>query len=75
MLDTIALETSCRLAEKVNPDFIEVLPGILPSYINRINETTGTEIIAGGLIESRQEIEQAIRAGAKAVTTSKKELW
>ncbi len=75
LLDTIALETSYKLAKKIQPDFIEILPGVLPTFIKKVNEDTKIDIIAGGLIYEEQEITSAIDAGAKAVTTSRKELW
>ena len=32
-------------------------------------------IVAGGLIETKEEIAEAIISGAEAVSTGKKELW
>ena len=76
LLDTIALETSYKLAEKIRPDFIEVLPGIvLPHLIAKVNRDTGIPVIAGGLIHEKEEVEHVLAAGAKAVTTSREELW
>jgi glycerol uptake operon antiterminator len=75
LLDTIALETSYKLAEKVKPDFIEVLPGVIPHLIKEVNEATGIPIIAGGLLRTEEEVEQVLQAGAIAVTTSRKNLW
>jgi glycerol uptake operon antiterminator len=75
LLDTIALETSYKLVEKVKPDFIEVLPGVVPHLINEVNEATGIPIIAGGLLRTREEVDQVLTAGAIAVTTSRKNLW
>lgn len=75
LLDTIALETSYKLAKKVNPDFIEVLPGVVPHLIKRVNRETGIPIIAGGLIHEKEEVEIVLAAEAKAVTTSREELW
>jgi glycerol uptake operon antiterminator len=75
LLDTIALETSCKLAKKVSPDFIEVLPGVVPHLIEKVNCETGIPVIAGGLIDAKEEVENALAGGAKAVTTSRSELW
>ncbi|MGM0877507.1 MAG: glycerol-3-phosphate responsive antiterminator [Bacillota bacterium] len=76
LLDTIAVETSYKLAAKINPDFIEVLPGIvLPYLIEKVNHDTGIPVIAGGLIHKKEEVENVLAAGAKAVTTSREELW
>ncbi|MBM7606198.1 glycerol uptake operon antiterminator [Metabacillus crassostreae] len=75
LLDTIALETGYKLIQKVQPKFIEVLPGCVPHLIERISKETGLPIIAGGLITNNDEVESVLSAGAKAVTTSRKELW
>ncbi|GGH74994.1 glycerol uptake operon antiterminator [Pullulanibacillus pueri] len=75
LLDSIALETSYRLTNKVNPDYIEVLPGLVPDLIREVNEKTGIPVIAGGLIRTKQNVEDALACGATAVTTSNPELW
>jgi glycerol uptake operon antiterminator len=75
LLDTIAIETSYKLAERVHPDFIEVLPGCVPHLIEKVNIETGISVIAGGLITKKEEINSVLASGAKAVTTSRKDLW
>ncbi|SER76177.1 glycerol-3-phosphate responsive antiterminator [Salipaludibacillus aurantiacus] len=75
LLDSIALESSYNMLETIQPDCIEVLPGIIPHIIQEIYEKTNTPIIAGGLIRTEKEVQAAIDAGATAVTTSNKELW
>ncbi|MCG3082934.1 glycerol-3-phosphate responsive antiterminator [Anoxybacillus sp. LAT_35] len=75
IIDSNAFERSVQLVEKTNPDYIEVLPGVVPKVISQLHERTGKEIIAGGLIENETEVEAAIAAGAVAVTTSNVELW
>lgn len=75
LLDTIALQKSYTLLERTQPDYIEVLPGVLPSLIKEVQERTGIPIISGGLIRTPAEVEEALKAGAKAVTTSHPALW
>lgn len=75
LLDTNALEKSYAMFERTKPDFIEVLPGVIPHIITEVSERTGIPIFAGGLIRTVNDVEQAIRAGASAVTTSNAELW
>jgi glycerol uptake operon antiterminator len=75
LLDTHALETSYRLLETCRPDFIEVLPGIIPHMIQEVHQHTGIPVLAGGLIRTHEEVENAISAGAVAVTTSNRSLW
>jgi glycerol uptake operon antiterminator len=75
LIDSHALEKSYKLIEKTRPDFIEVLPGAMPAMITEVKERVKTPILAGGLIRSVEEVENALNAGADAITTSKRELW
>jgi len=75
LLDTNALEKSYKLLERTEPDYIEVLPGVMPHIIAEVYERTGIPIFAGGLIRTVDDVEQALQAGAIAVTTSRTELW
>ncbi|MFS0881760.1 glycerol-3-phosphate responsive antiterminator [Metabacillus niabensis] len=75
LLDSTSLEKTYKLIPKIQPDYIEILPGIIPSLINEVREKTGVPILAGGLIKNEQHVIQALEAGATAVTTSRQELW
>ena len=52
-----------------------VMPGLVPKAIVRLKEELRLPVIAGGMITERREVEEAIRAGALAVSTSAPELW
>lgn len=75
LLDTNALEKGYEIVSKINPDYIEVLPGVMPHIIQEVSEKTRVPVFAGGLIRSVNDVEQAILAGASAVTSSRKDLW
>ena len=75
LLDSNAVNKTCEVINKVQPDFIEVLPGVIPHMITEVNERTGIQVFAGGLIRTVEDVNNAIEAGAIAVTTSKRELW
>lgn len=75
LIDTIALEKSYSLIDKTTPDYIELLPGIIPEMIEEVYERTKVPVITGGLIRKEHEILAAIEAGAVAVTTSDKKVW
>lgn len=51
------------------------MPGIMPSIIKQLAEEIEFPIIAGGLIQTREDAEIAIRAGASAISTSHYEVW
>lgn len=75
MLDSHALEKSYKLVEKTQPDYIEVLPGAMTWMIQEVKERLQIPVFAGGLIRTADEVQSALKAGAEAITTSKKELW
>lgn len=75
VLDSLALETGIQNAKMTEPDYIELLPGIVPPAVKEVFEATNIPIITGGLIKRKEEVEQAFAAGAVGVTTSKKDLW
>ena len=75
VLDTSSIEKSFSLIERTKPDYIEVLPGIMPKVIKEIRNRTQKEVFAGGLIDTVEEVEQAYEAGAITITTSNKKLW
>ncbi|TCI56259.1 glycerol-3-phosphate responsive antiterminator [Exiguobacterium sp. SH1S21] len=75
LIDSSSLEKSYRLINRTQPDYIEVLPGLVPKYIRLVKEQTGIPVFAGGLITSLDEVEQALAAGATVVTTSDQTLW
>ncbi|MDC3412142.1 glycerol-3-phosphate responsive antiterminator [Aquibacillus sp. 3ASR75-11] len=75
VLDSHALDHNIKIMNNVKPDYIEVLPGLVPKMIKEINERTGLPIVAGGLIRTKEDIQNAYDGGAMAVTTSRTDLW
>jgi glycerol uptake operon antiterminator len=75
LIDSHALENSYKLIEKTLPDFIEVLPGAMPQMIKEVKDRVKVPIFAGGLIRTPEDVQNALDAGAAAITTSKRELW
>lgn len=75
MLDSLAMETGIQNAKSTKPDYIELLPGVIPKAVREVKEATRLPVITGGLIKCQEEVEQAFLAGAAGVTTSKKDLW
>ncbi|MGG3941170.1 glycerol-3-phosphate responsive antiterminator [Peribacillus psychrosaccharolyticus] len=75
LIDSHAVEKTYKLVERTKPDYIEVLPGAMPWMIKEVKERLNTPILAGGLIRTSDEVNNALQAGASAITTSKQELW
>lgn len=75
LLDSLALDNSYAQIEKTKPDFVELLPGIMPVIIKEFAEAASVPVISGGLIRTEDDIRLALEAGAVAVTTSRRSLW
>ncbi|MBD5132888.1 MAG: glycerol-3-phosphate responsive antiterminator [Clostridiales bacterium] len=74
VIDSMALAGIDKL-EGVKPDFIEVLPGVMPKTIRRIAQTTRIPILAGGLIKDKEDVMAALSAGAMAVSATSRDVW
>lgn len=74
-IDSSAYTKGIAMIEKTNPDAIELLPGILPNQIARTKAMMNIPLIAGGLIETEEQVNAALENGAIAITTSNKKLW
>lgn len=75
IFDTISLENVENALSHVQPTMIEILPGIMPKIIKKINEMANIPIIAGGLINEKSDVIDAINAGALAISTSDHKIW
>ena len=75
ILDSLSLNNLSGQLEQGKPDFVEILPGIMPRVITEISTRTRVPVIAGGLLRDKADVMAAMRAGASAVSTSAPELW
>ena len=78
ILDSMALQNIEKQAQTktVRPDLIEFLPGIvLPKMIRRINKVSKVPIIAGGLISDKEDVMNALDAGAIAISSTDQRVW
>jgi glycerol uptake operon antiterminator len=70
MIDSMALNNLKNQLRRDEIDFIEVLPGVMPKVIKKIVSVSRIPIIAGGLVNDREDVEISLKAGAIAVSTS-----
>ena len=75
LIDSMSMRSLLSQAETNRPDFIEILPGIIPTVIQEIVEKSSVPVIAGGLIRNKQDVMQALRAGVTAVSTTASDVW
>lgn len=74
LLDSKGLESIEEMLRHTKPDFMELMPGVIGKSIRRFAKS-GTPVIAGGLIEAKAEVTEALGSGATAVSTGRKDLW
>ena len=75
IVDSHSFDTAIESVKSAHPDMIEVMPALVSREIKRLKEKLKIPVIAGGLIEEKNEIYQALSSGASAVSTGKWELW
>jgi len=73
-LDSKGMESIEEMLRNTNPHLMEIMPGVIGKAIARFRKS-GIPVIAGGLIESKQEVTEALSAGATAVSTGQQTLW
>ena len=75
LLDSMAVDSLRRSLEQDSCDLIEVLPGVMPKVIRQLAATVRKPIIAGGLIQDKEDVTGALAAGAVAVSSTSRSVW
>jgi glycerol uptake operon antiterminator len=75
LIDNKSYEMTIKSVKSLQPDMIEIMPGVMPGVIQRITKQLHIPVIAGGLISTKQDIMEVLKAGALGVSTGKKSLW
>ena len=74
LLDSIAMNNITR-QHSPNCDAIEILPGLMPKVIKKLVGVINKPVIAGGLITDKEDIVNALSAGAIAISSSNHDTW
>lgn len=74
IVDSQSIYTTIETLKSSKAQMIEIMPGISKA-VNKLKASVDVPIIAGGLIETAEEIKEAISCGATAVSTGKNEFW
>lgn len=76
IMDGQSYQKAIQVSGNVSPDFVELMPGILPpNLIESFCRETGTAVVAGGLVRSAVDANQAFSAGVRGISTSDRSLW
>lgn len=75
VVDSQAEEALLRTVSQTHPDCIELMPGILPNVVSRLHARLSQPVIAGGLVENKEQVISLLSAGASGISTSRESLW
>ena len=75
LLDSMAIANVEKYFAPECSDLIKVLPGLMPKIIRRVCGVTRKPVIAGGLITDKEDVTNALSAGAVAVSTTNPDVW
>lgn len=73
--DSISLGHGMKSIKTTRPNAIEILPGIMPKIIKKIITDINMPVISSGLISDKEDFDLIIKAGAIAISSSKKRIW
>ena len=75
MVDSHAYSSAVKTIEQTQPDAVEIMPGVIPKLIKELAKDIRKPIIAGGLINTKEDIISILGAGALGISTSRSSLW
>ncbi|MCX7827845.1 MAG: glycerol-3-phosphate responsive antiterminator [Thermanaerothrix sp.] len=76
LLDSDAIRKGKSLVGAVRPDFVEVLPGVAVVGMEKTPlSDLGCHIIAGGLVDSPDQVRTILSRGVIGVSSSEKSIW
>lgn len=73
-VDSGGAEGIGEMLRNTNPHVLEIMPGVVLKVIQKYAQS-GMLVIAGGLIQTKSEVTDALSAGAVAVSTGCPALW
>lgn len=75
MIDSHSVGTSLDSIKFSKPDIVEIMPAIVTKKIKEFSSLVDVPVIAGGLVETEDEMRAALEAGASVVSTGEMGLW
>ncbi|MBS5335483.1 MAG: glycerol-3-phosphate responsive antiterminator [Clostridiales bacterium] len=75
IVDSHSVDTAVESIRIAKPDVVEIMPGVVSKKIKEFANKVSNDILAGGLVEFKEDVDSAIAAGATAVSTADRELW
>lgn len=75
-IDSLAWQNGVKLVENIQPDGIEIMPGVIDKIIEDFAQRLEhIPIIASGMIQNTEEAKRSLQAGATSLSVSEASLW
>lgn len=75
VIDSMAFDNIKKQFDIVQPDLVEILPGLMPKIIKIMTKLVSVPVIAGGLIAEKADVIAAIEAGATSISSTNQKTW
>lgn len=75
VIDSMAFGNIEKQCASLVPDAVEILPGLMPKIIKKLCSTVNVPVIAGGLISDKEDVMNALNAGAVAISVTNQRVW
>lgn len=75
LLDSRAIDAARKQQKNLKADIVEILPGLMPKMIKLIASIYRLPVIAGGLIQDKEDVLRALDAGAISISTTNRKVW
>ncbi len=75
VIDSMAFGNIEKQCASLVPDAVEILPGLMPKISKKLCSTVNVPIIAGGLISDKEDVMNALTAGAVAISVTNQRVW
>lgn len=75
VIDSMAYETIDRQIKNARPDFIEILPAMMPKIVRKIVRLSPVPVIAGGLVCDKEDIMALLDVGVTSISSTNQKVW
>ena len=75
LVDSLSFTNLEKQIDACGADLVEIMPGVMPKMIRRVCAATSIPVITGGLISDKEDVINALSAGAQCISTTCEALW
>ena len=75
VIDSMAYDSIEKQLRSVKPDYIEILPALMPKVVSRICRLSKVPVITGGLISDKEDVVTMLNAGAVCISSTNPDVW